>query len=93
VPDGQHPRLANATRIRADQPLADYSHCGARLRPVEFPHRSRFASHASAIMKPSFTTVASPTRRRALARAWTGVSVMRRVGVRDIAGALDSILH
>ncbi|HET6803291.1 MAG TPA: hypothetical protein VFI50_11650 [Casimicrobiaceae bacterium] len=45
------------------------------------------------MMKPSFTTVAHPTRRRALARAWTGVSVMRRVGVRDIAGALDSILH
>jgi hypothetical protein len=60
---------------------------------VEFPHRSRSASHANATMKPSFTTVAHPTRRRALARAWTGVAVMRRVGVRGIAGALGSILH
>jgi hypothetical protein len=44
-------------------------------------------------MKPSFTTVAHPARRRALARAWTGVAVMRRMGVRGIAGAVGSILH
>ncbi len=44
-------------------------------------------------MKPSFTTFANPNRVRASMRAWTGISVLRRVDERGIAGALDSILQ